>query len=180
MITVHDIEQGTPEWLELRAGKYTGSNAHKLLRFGAIEYSRTEQGSFGGNFYTRRGHVLEDEALALYERIYKTQVDRPGFITNSEYPTCGYSPDGLDGLILLECKAFNPAKHMKIIKEGPPFEIEAQIHFGLTLTELKQARLILYNPDLEPKYALHIIEIKANRNIKNNFRRYILPQPVGI
>jgi hypothetical protein len=76
--------------------RYTGQNAHKLLRYtGAIKivdgvasaYALNEITGFGGNFFTRRGHKLEDEMLSLYERIYKVTVDRFGFITNSKYPT---------------------------------------------------------------------------------------------
>lgn len=194
MVTVHDIEQGTPEWHAIRVQyPYTGTAAHKLLRFGTIEYTANKANdSFGGNFYTRRGHKLEDEAIDLYQEIHGTTVSQPGFVTNSKYAACGYSPDGIDGQVtnispgvdvitglLLECKAFNPTKHMKIIKDGPPFEILAQMHFGLAITELKAARLLLYNPDIEAKYALHIIEVKANRAITNNFKRLLLPQPVG-
>jgi hypothetical protein len=99
----------------------------------------------------------------------------------------GYSPDGLDGNILLECKAFNVEKHLKIIKAakragmlGIPIEISAQIFFGLTITELPKARLLLYNPDVEDlAQKLWIIDISTDRKIISNFKRKLLPQPVG-
>lgn len=184
MIKTHDVEQGSAEWHELRAGKYTGSNAHKLLRFGQIEYARTETGTFRGNFYTKRGHILEDEAVELYETINGRQVSRLGFITNSAYPTCGYSPDGIDGYIhaggiLLEVKCFNEAKHMAIAKGAIPPEILAQIHFGMLISDLRAARLVLYNPDIEdPKLCLQVIEVRYNRNIQNNFKRILKSKEV--
>jgi hypothetical protein len=77
VITVHEVEQGTEEWQLLRIGKYTGSNAHKLLKYGARAYSLTEAGNFSGNFWTKRGHMLEDEAIELYQEITGHQVS-PG------------------------------------------------------------------------------------------------------
>lgn len=173
MITVHDVEQGTPEWHELRTGRYTGSNAHKLLRYGARPYSLTESSEFKGNFHTKRGHVLEDEAIEFYEIITKSKVQRPGFITNDLYPECGYSPDGMHDPILLEVKCFNETKHLTINKTAIPLEIMAQIHFGFLITELRKARLILYHPKLDPKLALKIIDIKANPAILSNFKRIL-------
>lgn len=198
LIQVHDVEQGTPEWQELRrVHYYTGTSAHKVLRFGTIPYSRTDaSGSFGGNFYTRRGHLLEDEAIGLYARLTGRSISRPGFITNSQFPVCGYSPDGIESIeielsegvtllqggTLLECKAFNRDKHLAVARDVP-FEILAQIHFGMLILGFRKAKLLLYNPDFakkiingkpnldyDPKKALIIIEVKHNANIAKNFR----------
>jgi hypothetical protein len=179
MIKIHDVEQGTPEWHELRAGKYTGSNAHKLLRFGTIDYSKSANTGFKGNFYTKRGHILEAEAIELYEAIHRCTVSRPGFVTNSDYPTCGYSPDGIcesvavTGNILIEVKCFNATRHLTIAKGEIPVEIMAQIQFGLFISGIREARLILYNPELDPQQAFKTLPIKANRNIHSNFKRIL-------
>lgn len=170
MIKIHEVEQGGETWHELRDGKYTGSNAHKLLKFGAIKYSLTETNNFKGNYYTKRGHILEDEALEIYEAINGRRVLRHGFITNSDFPTCGYSPDGIDEAILLEVKCFNQKKHLDMVAGEIPFSILAQIHFGLLICGLREARLIIYNPELEAGKAYKAIAIKGNRNIQNNFK----------
>lgn len=177
MIKVHEVEQGTDEWHELRAGKYTGSNAHKLLKFGRIDYAITERG-FGGNFFTKRGHVLEDEAIEIYEQITGTIVDRVGFVTNSQWPNCGYSPDGISGEVLIEVKCFNEAKHLKIAGGDIPLEILAQIYFGMLITGKRIAHLIIYNPDLDPKRAFKIIEVKYKRAVINNFKRILQTKEV--
>lgn len=182
MVTIHDVQQGTPEWQELRRGKYTGSNAHKLLKFGKIPYSRTEDTGFRGNYYTKRGQALEPEAIELYEAITGHAIRRPGLVTNSRYPGCAYSPDGFDEAVpssvcLLEVKCFNKAKHLAIAKGEIPLEVLAQVHFGLFICDLGEARLILYNPDLDVKLALKILTIKRSRSIDNNFKR-ILSQEV--
>lgn len=187
MITVHDdIEQGSQAWHDLRAGKYTGSNAHKLLRYGAIEYALTEQSSFGGNYWTKRGHQLEDEAIGLYEAIVGHRVGRPGFVTNDAFPGCGYSPDGLDDIPTIEVKAFNLKKHLRMIDGDIPFEVLAQVHFGLLICERPYSNLVPYNPELakkeinglpnplyDPRRALKIIRIDYSRAIANNFKRIL-------
>jgi hypothetical protein len=174
-IKIHAIAQGTPEWLELRAGKYTGSNADKLLRFGAIDYALTEQSDFKGNFYTKRGHILEDEATELYEKITGKIVNSVGFVTNDKYISCGYSPDGICGETLIEVKCFNTVKHMQMINGDIPFKVEAQIHFGMLICELKKANLIIYNPEIEnPKDAFKIITIKAKKSIQDNLKRILI------
>lgn len=171
MVTVHAVAQGSDAWNELRDGKYTGSNAIKLLRYGAIGYAQSETSSFGGNYYTKRGHILEDEVIELYETIHRRSVDRPGFVTNSRFPHCGYSPDGIDSDTVLEVKCFNEKKHMSIYNGTIPVEIIAQITFGMLITEIRKAALLIYNPDLEAEFALKIIPIPHNPAIEANFIR---------
>lgn len=178
-VTIHDTPQGSPEWLAAREGKYTGTSAGKLLKYGIIEYSKTASSDFKGNFFTRRGHVLEEECIGLYEAIKHCKVSRPGYVTNDLFPNCLFSPDGMTEDTLIECKAFNEKKHLQIYHGDIPFEIQAQIHFGMLITELKQAKLLIYNPDIEnPKEAFKIIDIKYNRNIQNNFKRILRREAV--
>lgn len=182
MIQIHDLEQGTDAWHDLRSGKYTGSNADKLLAHAtqvkivdgvATKYALTEITGFGGNFYTRRGHILEDEALELYQAICGAKIARPGFVTNSAFPSCGYSPDGLCDDRTIECKAFNEAKHMKMLAGDIPLKVLAQCHFGMLICGKKLCDLLIYNPDLDAEVAFKIIPIKFNRDIANNFKRIL-------
>jgi hypothetical protein len=171
MITVHSVEQGSEEWHRAREGKFTGASAYRLLKYGTTEYAKTTSGNFGGNFYTKRGHLLEDEAIELYEKIRHCHVDRPGYVTNDHFPDCLFSPDGIADGILIECKAFNSAKHLQMSGGDIPFAVLAQIHFGMLICELKAAQLIIYNPELEVNYAFKIIEIPYNPKIQRNFER---------
>lgn len=174
MITTHDIEQGSPAWHEARAGKFTGSNADKLLSsFGAHEYAKAIEASFTGNFHTKRGHILEDEAIELYTTITKQDVKHCGFVTNSEYPDCLYSPDGLTDTHIIEVKCFAEKAHMAIFKGDIPRKVLAQVHFGMLICERKAGRLVIYNPDLQPQKAFKIIEIAYDQRIQDNFKRIL-------
>jgi hypothetical protein len=183
MITFHFVEQGSEQWHIDRNDMYTGSGAEKTLKFGAIEYSRSKPTGFGGNFWTKRGHLLEDEAVELYETITKTKILRNdkgikvGYITNSKYPGCLYSPDGVPPLPIIEVKCFDVPAHMELINGNIPMKIEAQVQFGLMISERPYAHLIPYNPKIEdPKKAFKIITIKANKAVHANFKR-ILTKP---
>ena len=206
MITTHDISQGTDEWLQLRQGLYTGSNADRLLSyFNQIKivdgvsssYSIAEITGIKGNFYTKRGHLLEDEAIEVYETITGDHVDRPGFVTNTDFPNCGYSPDGIRSNLqfdlVVEVKCFKESSHMKIFNGVIPLKVLAQIHFGMLITGKKLAHLLIYNPDFakkilndvpnpnyDPKKAFKIIPIKYNRDIANNFKRILNSERITV
>lgn len=186
MIKIHRLNQGSNEWLELRGNLYTGTDADKLLSYydstkivnGVTSpFAQKSLSKFRGNFWTRRGHVLEEEAIEIYEATRNVKVmvsPEAGFVTNSKYPTCGYSPDGLAPIPLIEVKCFDLKQHYKLVKGVIPIKILAQIHFGLLITERPYAHLIAYNPKVENnKDAFVVITIKANKNILANFRRIL-------
>jgi hypothetical protein len=165
LITWHDVVQGTKEWFDLRRGLWTGSIAIRLLQGKPLpnEYD------FAGNDATRRGHALEVASIREYERRYRTKVQRPGFVTNSVYPNAGYSPDGIDHAWLLESKSFNGKRHDDLAAGKIPLEVLVQIFFGMIITGLRKARLLVFNPEYEQQ--LTVIEITYDRIIGNNIRK---------
>jgi hypothetical protein len=208
MIQLHDIDQGSDGWLEKRKDLYTGSGAEKLLKHSgqlkvvdgvATPYALAEITGFTGNFYTKRGHMLEDEALEIYQQIRKKvgirfeNGNRVGFVTNSKFPTCGYSPDDLYPDRTIEVKAFKEDLHLQLIKGDIPTKILAQIHFGMLICGKKMCDFLPYNPkfarklledgspnpDFDPKKAFKIITIRYNPKIAANFKSKLLPQKVA-
>lgn len=115
------VEQGTQEWLDLRANRATCSNAGLLLDKGinaAIEANRqhASRSTVNGNQYAERGHVLEEEIRGLLKDHFESsgfKILTCSFITHDDYPHAGYSPDGIivdkDGKFVapLEVKCFN-------------------------------------------------------------------------
>lgn len=104
----HDIEQNTDAWLDMRAGKVTGSSIAKVMaNFGkafgqpAKDYAATLAterlrgaritGDRYNNKHMEAGHVEEPMALALYEHISGKTVASGGFYDNGK---TGCSPDG--------------------------------------------------------------------------------------
>lgn len=99
----YDVVQGTQEWLNTRQGRITCSNALLLMNKGknaCMEANRlaAERLTPNGNFYAERGHVIEHEMKQAYNEQLKSRnltLAECGFITNTDFPEAGYSPDGL-------------------------------------------------------------------------------------
>lgn len=165
MIIYHDVEQGSPEWLKLRKDLWTGSKAMRLLQGKPMPRDY----EWDGNDSTRRGHALEVAAVREYKRKYRRKVERPGFVTNSVYTNAGYSPDGIDGGWLLECKALNGLRHEALVKKEIPIEYLCQVYLGMIITGKRKARLLAFNPENEEQ--LVVIEIGYDRAIGDNIRK---------
>jgi len=106
-----DIEQNTPEWFQLRSGRFGGSSigtimanygkafgapAHKLAVKIAIEQiTGAPIESTYSNAHMERGHEQEPIARQLYEMEYFCDVTNGGYFIGDDYT--GVSPDGLVG-----------------------------------------------------------------------------------
>ncbi|MEX5513584.1 lambda exonuclease family protein [Pseudophaeobacter sp. 1A09344] len=154
-VKLHNAEQGSDEWLQLRCGVLTASVVKEIvtptLKLAANDKTRALANKIAiqritgipeETFTTEkmlRGHIDEEVARDLYSQKYAT-VSEFGFVTNDRFPFFGYSPDGLvgsDGLI--EVKSRDPHLHLASITarengEGIPKEYMAQIQAGLLIS----------------------------------------------
>lgn len=176
-IRIHDIEQGTEAWLKIRLGKITGTTVKILLTKGR-KHASNGSSDFTGNFHTKRGHILEKSAIKLYEDINNVDTLEVGFVTNTDYPGCGYSPDGVLGDKLLEVKCFAEKRH-KLASSTIPFEILAQVHFGMMICDLPATDVIFYNPDLPVEDCLVIKTIERDLRIENNITKRLVENHAG-
>lgn len=103
-----DVEQGTPEWDALRAGKWSASNAAtimgKLTNSGLEElikdvaWERVFGPANEGRYYGRamqRGHEVEPEARDWFAFERDVVVVECGMVEHAEIPHVSWSPDGL-------------------------------------------------------------------------------------
>ncbi|MDP4226023.1 MAG: YqaJ viral recombinase family protein [Bacteroidota bacterium] len=168
-IKIHNVDQNSEEWLELRKGKVTASNAYILLKKGVNAAIAANNGESGGGFYAARGHILEEEAIEIYQEVTGKKVHKVGFITNDKYPNCGWSPDGWD--VAVESKSFKVEKHLACCKELP-IEVYCQVQFGMMIGELPEMDVILYNPDIEDsKLCFKIITVKRDDELIKRFEQ---------
>ena len=175
MLTILEVKQNSPEWYKAREGKVTGSIVEGLLTKGLDHALKQNLNRTHGNFYTQRGHILEEEAVELYEQIHDVKLQRPGMVINDLYPNAACSPDAIDLSIecLIEIKCFIAKNHNAIQNETLiPFKIMSQLQFHMMICELQVARLVMYNPDIEDHdQAYREIEVKANKAIQGNMAR---------
>lgn len=183
-VVIHKVKQGTPEWHALRKPLVTASNAYILLSKGLAAALRANLTVFEGNYWTRRGQALEPIARDLYIKHTGLAVEECGFITNTDIPNAGYSPDGYtfepigDGMEivhLIEIKCYKSMKIHRIIDAGKEWiweapEAYAQIQFGMMMTEAKTADLVLLD-DKTDTFA--IIPVERNEVMIERMRKLL-------
>jgi hypothetical protein len=169
-VVYHDVEQRTPEWDLLRAGRLTASLAPKLVTptgKPSIQY-KAEIGRIIAEqrglqppeflkptYWMDRGTNMEAEALAWFEVETDLIVHPVGFVT-SGCDLIGGSPDGIirlgDGsMIPLELKVPKPATHItRYLAGGLPKDHIGQVHYQMALCEAPYAYYASYSPNVAP------------------------------
>jgi hypothetical protein len=181
-MVIHQVRQGSDEWIRLRTRFFTGSALGDWLLDGdrtktsrkawqnAIwnklgELSQDDEPSFP-NWAMKRGTELEPLARAAYERHTGFKVTEVGFISH-DCDGFGVSPDGLiyhyrqmgdlewvetHGL---ELKCPVARTMLKWLDAGTlPDEHKLQVHASLAASGLQRWDFFAYHPELIP---LHII-----------------------
>lgn len=164
MITL-DMEQGSLEWMQARAGKPSASNFDKLVTMkgelskqaqkymyqlaGETLAGCKEEGYTNANM--QRGIELEQSAREYYELINEVSVEEVGFCMD-EKSRYGASPDGLVGEEgLLEIKCPTMAVHIEYLVNGKlPSTYFQQVQGQLLVTGRKWCDFMSYYPDIRP------------------------------
>lgn len=172
MKIIKDIEQGTPEWFEIRKGKMTASHAQAIGNVGkgletyiydlvSEEYSSAEKEQFS-NEHTERGNELEATARGIYELENSVDVEQVTFVEYNEFVGC--SPDGFvgdDGLVEIKCP--NDTEYLKYLIFGEG-QIDTkyiwQCQMQMLITDRKWNDLIIYNPNF--KKSMLVFRIKPD------------------
>jgi len=123
----NNLEQGSTEWHDVRAGKLTASTAQPIATAGrgletlvyeimALKYSSGEYDSYK-NADMERGNELEASAAGIYEMETGKQLEVIGFAELNEYVGC--SPDrqikGENGGVEIKCK--KDSKYLRALIE---------------------------------------------------------------
>lgn len=163
MEIIYDIEQGSPEWIDLRLGLITCSemscirvNGKGLITYAyGLAYERITKESckvFNGNQWTERGHELEIVAREMYEQKTGNKVTQASFVLNNNF---GYSPDGLifldkdNPVGAIEIKAKQPSDQIQILigDEIPKVHID-QLYGALLCANLEWVDFVSFCPNL--------------------------------
>lgn len=159
----HHIEQGTPEWYELRRGIVTASIASKLLTptikvanndtVRQLAYQMAAERITGRveqtptSYHMERGHIEEVFARDLYSQ-HHAQVKECGFIESSGLGfRVGYSPDGIvgeDGLIEIKSR-MSKYQIQTICLQEVPSEYLVQLQFGLWVSARSWIDFVQYS-----------------------------------
>lgn len=170
---LHNVQQGTPEWLELRLGIPTASEFNAIIsptwkvregegvntylcRKIVEKVCRHIDEDQGGGFAMEQGSILEHEAVPWFEFAHDVSIERVGFCTTDD-GRAGCSPDGLigeDGGIEIKCPL--PHTHLKYLLAGTlPADYAAQVHGSMYVTGRSWWKFVSYSRKF-PALVLHI------------------------
>lgn len=165
MIVYAELQQGTPEWCEVRRGIPTASNFDKIL-------TPTGKRSTQAKAYMRhllaelvigrpldefksswmeRGSEMEAEAVCYYEFARDVAVERVGFISN-DAGTWGASPDALvgeRGMAEFKCpKAETHIGYMLYEDVSKEYRVQLQGQLLATEGQREWTDICSYHPEL--------------------------------
>lgn len=164
---VSNIEQGTPEWFQARAGIPTGScfgkivtplgkasdQRDKYMRHIAGEWLMGKPDPDGyRSYWMDRGNQLEPQARAAYSFERQVDVQIAGFVYQDVLRRCGVSPDGLiDRNGGLEIKSPTIHVHVEnLLRQKMPNQYIPQVQGCMWVCEREWWDFMSYHPDMEP------------------------------
>jgi len=166
-IKVHDIDQRSDEWHDLRQGCITASGASKLITADGkrsstfqdvinqmvAERITGERNEIPVTEAMQHGIDTEDEAVKFFEFANDVTVQKIGFVTIDEPDVrIGCSPDGIikETKHLLEVKCPQPKKQIKVLRDAKlPTEYKAQTQMQLYVCNAEKLQFISYHPKSE-------------------------------
>jgi len=170
------IEQGTPEWHELRRGKVTASRVADILAKTKTGTSASRQNYLielalqrttkaiepsYTNAAMEWGTATEPQARVAYEVNTSNFVDQVPFIDHPTIEGFGCSPDGLVGADgLLEIKCPNSATHWEYYKaKEPPKKYFIQMQAQMSVTGAKWCDFVSFDPRMPERSQLLIVNV---------------------
>lgn len=160
----HDTQQGSPEWLQLRRGRITGTTLKQVmgkdsskLIYEMIAEPYEKEGNYQSDAMAL-GNLHEPWAIEAYEKETGSKVESVGFITKGEM--LGLSPDGMVGKTkAIEVKSPGLAKHIEyIVKNKLPSEYKWQVvMYFIIIDGLQELDFVSYHPKYHKE--VHIINI---------------------
>lgn len=169
---VHDVEQGSIQWIEARLSIPTASEAHRILTptgklsAQAQDYAcrlivegllRQQTQDLDNLEWVSHGKMSEPDAVQVYEFTHDIKTTKVGFITTDDGQV-GASPDRLIGKNGLEIKSPSPQVHLKYLLFGLGEKYKPQVQTQNYVCEFEWTDFYSHNLDFTP------VEIKTYRD----------------
>ena len=183
------MEQKTIEWLNIRKGKFTGSEIYKLM---SEPKSKTELLSETAKTYILEkiaeeftdelkesfttpamqwGNDHEPLAKKWYTKLTGKLIDEIAFVQHPMFNDCGGSPDGFirEGNHIIEIKCpFNSVNHIKHVLTSQEYfkkelkEYYWQMQFYIYCLNVEYCDFISFDPRINSDFGLHIKRIERD------------------
>lgn len=171
--------QGTPEWLQERAGHVTASRAADVLATIKNGEAATRR-QYRVQVCTERltgipvqgyqnaamlwGTMTEPEARSAYEAATGELVEQVGFIKHPEMEWVGASPDGCidtDGLLEIKCPESTTHLEWMLEERLPPKHVP-QVQFQLWVTGRQWVEFVSYDPRFPEPLRLFTVRVQRD------------------
>lgn len=173
------MQQGSPEWLAVKAGKISGSRFKAVMslhkRTGKPNKPRLDliaelrQELFTGvltpvepNEYMTHGTRCEPIACAMYEFERDVEVAHAAWIPHPSIEYVGFSPDGLvgdAGMIEIKSPALEP-RHLRTVESGKcPDDYIAQVQGGMWVTGRAWCDFVSF---WEPTHEICVVRVERD------------------
>lgn len=159
--------EANPDWLALRAGKFTGSDFHQYLNIVEKDLSDTAESNLYKKVLESMGEVFESphseamergtelEPIARDEYMGDTfnDVQEVAFV-DWEKLRAGCSPDGViygrdkEIVKIIEIKCPEIKNYLKMAKGKIPPLYATQMQYNMLITGAKSCDFIIYHPDM--------------------------------
>jgi len=170
----NEIKQGTADWFQLRLGKPTASEFHRVMTNETLQYSKAAYEYIaellaeklldaplkpfdpssrwdvdvpGRAFtdYTQRGQILEREAYSFYEFFREVELERVAFVELDDH-SAGGSPDALVGKDgIVEIKCLAPKGQVGRALKLDPIAKKTQVQGLLYICERDWCDVVSYS-----------------------------------
>lgn len=155
---ISKTQQQTPEWLEERKGKVTGTTAgglfiasDTLLIELLVSATGDELPEVYVNSAMERGTELEPEARIELEAYTGFKFNEVGFCTHDEIKLLGISPDGItdSGTVMCEIKCPEAKKHIATCLDGkiPKDNQDQCLHYFTVNEKLETLYFMSFRPE---------------------------------
>jgi len=170
------VEQGSPEWFQMRLGKVTASRVADILAKTKTGPSASRQNYLielaiqrttgiiqesYSNSAMEWGTQTEPQARVAYEINTNNFVDQVAFIDHPSIKWFGCSPDGLvSDRGLLEIKCPNSATHWEYFKsKKPPQKYFIQMQAQIAVTNKDWCDFVSFDPRMPDRSQLLIVRV---------------------
>ena len=173
------IEQGTPEWHQLRLGKVTASRVSDVMAKIKTGESASRK-NYRAELVVQRltgmpsesftnaamewGTATEPMARIAYEIAKEVLVEQVGFIEHPTIAMFGCSPDGLahDGMIEIKCP--NSATHIEYLTDNKaPAKYMNQMQCQMAVTGRKWCDFVSFDPRLPEDLQLFVVRVERDQ-----------------
>ena len=187
---VHNMEQGTEEWFQIKLGKWSASTIdnlfaspttasyRNLVRKIAYERLTGKRPEDFKSDFMNRGNEMEPLAVEAYEREKMESIELVGFCENEDHKS-GCSPDGLvgeKGMVQFKSPKYSTMFDYFVKNESiTDRQFLGRLYFNqvqmeMLITDREWSDYVVFEPELP----LVIRRVKADIDIQNDILRKIL------